>query len=443
MAHGSLVLGLDMSPRPTAAEHGTARSIALVLSGGGARGAYAVGVVAGLHEVLGGLRGRFDVVTGTSVGAINAAHLVAHADEDDLGAAELQSNWSTLHLPTHLRPHIRHRQPLAADHGWALLDPRPLRKLVLEELPWDRVHANIASGRIRALLASALRIRDGRTVTFGELAPGTGFAATHDPRRDARIGRVTGDEVLASAALPLLFQAQRIDDTYYCDGGLRFNTPIAPAIRVGAQDLVVIALRTGRPAASDDIAVERYPRPLFLLGKVLDALLLDPVDYDLQVLARFNALLEIMEEAVPPEALDRIRAVVAAERGLPYRRVRSLVFRPSQDIGVLAGEYLSAGRRLHHVLSATDLLLRHVAFLGAHMEADFISYLLFDGEFARLLIDLGRHDVLDRAGEVRAFFGEPSRIADEHAGSITTTSPSVDAPRPTSASGYEGPKTSR
>src|SRR5262249_28028597 len=145
--------------------------------------------------------------------------------------------------------------------------------------------------------------------------------------------------VLASAALPLLFPARRIDGSFFCDGGLRFNTPIAPAIRTGARKLVIVALRAARTAADAKDTLEEYPNPLFLIGKVFDALLLDPVDYDLRVLARFNRLMEAMEVGVTPATLRRVRQILTADRGLPYRRVETLVFRPSEDIGVLALEH--------------------------------------------------------------------------------------------------------
>jgi NTE family protein len=394
------------------------RGVALVLSGGGARGAYAVGVLCGLNEILGGLRSRIDVFTGTSVGAISAAHLAAFADRADLGVDELVRQYEALRLRTHLRPHLaglirggplrrrsgaHARAPHADGPGWALLDARPFEKIVRENIPWERLHANVREGRVRAVIVSGLRISDGRTTTFAELAPGTDFFVSHDPRRDAVVGPLTSEHVLASAALPLLFPSRQIGDTYYCDGGLRFNTPIAPAIRAGAERVVVIALRAGKPAENN--ALRQYPKPFFLLGKVLDALLLDPIEYDLHVLDRLNGVLEIMERTMAPAALDQVRGVLQKERGLPYKRIRTLVFRPSQDLGVLAGEYMRSEQPTRREGFAARQLLRHATALGDQVEADFVSYLLFDGGFARLLIELGRSDALARADEVRAFFG--------------------------------------
>src|SRR5262249_15135203 len=151
------------------------------------------------------------------------------------------------------------------------------------------------------------------------------------------------------------------------------------------------------------------PRPFFLLGKVLDALLLDPVEYDLHVLDRLNRMIEVLEGTMKAGALEHVRSVIQRERGLPYRRIQSLVFRPSSDLGVLAAEYVQSENPARREGLLARLLLHHAGALGNHVEADFVSYLLFDGGFARLLIDLGHRDALARASEIRAFFGaEPS-----------------------------------
>ena len=376
-------------------------STALVLSGGGARGAYAVGVVAGLHAILGGLRSRFDVFTGTSVGAIHAADFAAHAAQDDLGVTQLVRRYEELRLRTHLRPHLPRR--IRRGHDWSLIDPRPFEKIVRDDIPWDHLHRNIREGLVRGLIVSGLRVSDGRTTTFAELAPGADFVMSHDPRRDAVVGPIGPDHVLASAALPLLFPSRRIEDTYYCDGGLRFNTPMAPAIRAGAQRLVVIALRQGRPGP--DNGLDHYPKPFFLLGKILDALLLDPIEYDLHVLDRLNRMLDVMEKTMPEAALGQVRGVLESERGLPYRQIQTLVFRPSTDLGVLAGTYVRSQQPARREGIAARLFIRHASALGDRIEADFVSFLLFDGGFARLLIDLGCRDAMARADEVRAFFG--------------------------------------
>jgi NTE family protein len=411
----------SLGPRPDKA--------ALVLSGGGARGAYEVGVMTGIVEVLGlGAEGAspFDVFTGTSVGAINATYLAAHADRADLGVGGLAKTWESLELSRDVRldpagllgwprnlPFLsrarRARGDFGEHYGRAMLDPRPLEDIVERTVPWQRLDANVREGVVRALMISALDVAGGRTTLFSHLAEGTHVAPSRDKRRVQREGPITAEHVLASAAIPMLYPARRIGDAYYCDGGLRFNTPISPAIRAGATRLVVVSLLHPDPPASRlRTALPQYPNPMFLLGKVLNALLLDPVDYDLQVLSRLNRLIEALEETLPPSELADVMRVITEERGLHYRHVRTLVFRPSEDIGVLAGEYLREEHpRWRGAAKLVGAALRRARDLGQSVETDLGSFLLFDGGFARTLMDLGHRDAKRRADEVRAFFAPP------------------------------------
>ncbi len=378
----------------------------LVLSGGGARGAYEAGVVSGIVEVLGlgpDDPAPFDIFAGSSVGAINAVWLAAHADRGDLHARGLVDVWRSLRLNSHLRlSRPRWRDVLRL--GWArsLLDPGPLDRLIAGSVPWDRLHANVDSGVVHALVVAALRISNGRTTMFAELSPDAVFRPSQDPRRVVNRVRVGPLHVLASAAIPFIFPVRRIGPAWFCDGGLRFNTPMAPAIRAGAERLVVVSLLhegSGAPPADD----EAHPSWFFLAGKVLNALLLDPIDYDLHVLARFNRLLEALEQALTPEEATRVDAEMRAVRGMAYRRLETLVFRPSADLGELAGRHLREQRTGMGWLS--DRLLRRAADSNATWEDDLASFVLFDGGYAERLVELGRQDAHARADEVRAFLG--------------------------------------
>lgn len=396
---------------------------AIVLSGGGARGAYEAGAVAGLVDVwLRRPRDRapFEVFTGTSVGAINAAYLAAHADQPDMNIEGLLDHWRGLDLSKHLSldplrflAGARLGQRIArwrgqGDDRWgrSLLDPKALEALVEEGIPYERLHRNARDGVIDALVVAALEVSTGRTTLFTELSPDSTFAPSRDPRRLFRPTEIESNHVLASAAIPLLFPARRIGRHFYCDGGIRFNTPIAPAIRSGAKRLVVISLlhpRANMPEedSAEAEATERaYPSPVFLLGKVLNALLLDPVRYDLQVMDRFNRLLGALEENLAPEELARVNAILEQSRGAPYRRLDTLVFRPSADIGHLA--HLHAQKT--EARSVSGLLVKRLAELGEDFEADLLSFILFDREFACALVELGRRDALARADEIEEFF---------------------------------------
>ncbi len=400
----------------------------IVLSGGGARGAYEAGVMAGLVEALGLLprdAAPFSVFAGTSVGAINTAFMAAHAHRGDMNVLELCRLWEGLQIDRHLRPDVfgflgletpripflkRKRRGPKLRFGHYFLNPDQLEEVVRAGIPWRDLHTNVRRGIVHSLIVAALHIGSGRTTMFAELAPDAEFRPSRDPRRMARIEPITEDHVLGSAAIPLVFPARRVHHSYYCDGGIRFNTPIAPAIRSGASRLVVVSLlrqpdespmSTAPPPGNQE---GQYPHPVFIIGKVMDALLLDPVAYDLYVLNRFNQLLEVLEQTLSPPEMDRMNDMLVESRGHPYKRIESLVFTPSEDIGVLANNHLreTSGTGLFERLRY--LVLGFAGSRDASWEADLASYILFDGPFAARLIALGRQDALRRKDEIRAFF---------------------------------------
>jgi NTE family protein len=168
---------------------------------------------------------------------------------------------------------------------------------------------------------------------------------------------------------------------------------------------MIVALRARQAASEASDAIQQYPNPVFLLGKILDALLLDPIDYDLAILERFNRMLHALSDAAPREAVEHVERVLEADRGVPYRPLETLVFRPSQDIGALALEHMRRHKPRCHDGAATAFV-ESLAALGAHVEADLLSYLLFDGEFAHTLIELGRADARSQRDEVLAFFAQ-------------------------------------
>jgi len=396
-------------------EHSKPRT-AVVLSGGGARGAYEAGVVAGIVEVLAGRHGEhapFSIFTGTSVGAINATWLAAHADQADMNVQGLLAKWRALNLHDHLRirpPRLLRSRRDGDEWGRSLLDPRALEDLVEREIPFARLHTNAQQDIVHALVVAALQIASGRTTMFAELSPEANFKPSRDPRRRARVTQIDCSHVLASAAIPILFPARKVQDAYYCDGGLRFNTPLAPAIRTGATRLVVIsALYRGGDFVSPDNRVSQppaqaYPNVIFLAGKVLNALLLDPLDYDLGVLDRPNRLWTTLESSLNQAEMERVVHVLQETRGQTYRHLRTLVFHPSENIGDITSAHV---RKLPRT-SLPRLLFRMSASARTTVEADLLSFIMFDGEHAGHLIELGKRDALAREHEILGFFPDGS-----------------------------------
>jgi NTE family protein len=386
---------------------------ALVLSGGGARGAYEAGVLATLFErVLPRLPPgfEFDVVSGTSVGAIHAAYAAASSGEEpaershrlvrtwtemDLGDVLDLKARDLLGIPLRalgLRP-LRRPAPgsTRAPTVGGLVDVSPLEQMVGERIPWGRLRENLERGRPGALCVSCTEVRSGRVTVFmdGPLAePGPW---SFDPNARAVRGEVGERHVRASAALPFLFPAVHIGDRYYVDGGLRMNTPLSPALRLRADRVLVVALKRGPVAEGPDVPEEAIAQPAFLLGKVLDALLLDQLEIELHRMRLVNAWIDRGRTVFGPDFLARMNAAVVESRGVGYRRVESLVVRPSEDVGRVAAHCMR-GRRARS-LGFLPALVARTALRGVPAdEADLLSYLLFDRCFTSELVELGRSD---------------------------------------------------
>ncbi|HUI26848.1 MAG TPA: patatin-like phospholipase family protein [Candidatus Kryptonia bacterium] len=402
--------------------------IALVMSGGGARGAYEAGVLSYLFQTMPqrlGRRVHFDIVTGTSVGGVHAC-FVASAQQDADAGERLTEIWRSLSLdrvfavgavdlfrvPWRLIGLGGTGGSLPAtgsvpERLSGLFDTAWLEAIVSKRIAWDRLRENIESGALHALALAATEIATGRSVVFVDNRSGTVPRWARDPFVIARPARIGTAHALASAAIPLVFPAVRIERTYYCDGGLRLNTPLSPALRLGADRVLVIGLRYQRsPEEEDRIARRReanFMSPTYLTGKALNALLLDRIEYDVDRLRLFNAILESGVKTYGSDFLSRINEPIVAQRNTPYRIVRDFFLRPSKDLGAMAAECL---RHQGRSRGLRDWLSRNVvryAGRGAFGEADLLSYLFFDRCYADHLIELGRHDAAARAEELVEF----------------------------------------
>jgi NTE family protein len=392
------------------------RRVAMILSGGGARGAYEVGVLWYIFDDLTRILGappRIDILCGTSVGAINGCFLAAHLGDPVLGLRRLVELWTDLELARVLGFGMRQvltlpRVLFGGGNGYGLFDVRPMADLVQREISWRAVSRCLRKGMLRALTVSCTEVSTGRTVVFMQVSPELTIPSAAPPRTLFRADRIGPHHALASAAIPLLFPPVRIDGELHLDGGLRQNTPIAPALRLGATHIFAIGSsrevegRVVREAGHGGPA--RAPGAAFLLGKVLNAFLLDHVDVDIELLTRINNVLVDGAHAYGSGFGGAISEQARKRGAQEYRFVKALRVRPSEDIGQLANSHIRRnGLRGDPIMTRRlfDLL-----DLGVEGEADLASYLLFDGPFCRRLIELGRADAQARRDELIEFFRE-------------------------------------
>jgi NTE family protein len=396
-----------------------------VFGGGGARGAYEVGVCDYIFNHVAADLGRMpplDVISGTSVGALHAAALASWADDPPTGMKVLVERWSELALEdvirldrrrlfTMMRALVGHppRRMSPEMQRGGILDPSPLERLLSSSVEFERIAGHLRSGRLTAVSLSATHVNSGETAVFYQGEP---------PEAPYRMGRrtrvqavkLTAAHALASAAIPFLFPAVRIEGELYCDGSLRQHVPLSPARHLGATALVVISPKraeaprgaTPGPAVSAEHE-NAFPGPLFLLGKTLNALTLDRLDGDLERVARVNELLAAGQRKYGGTFVPDLNRSLAEVGAAPVRPLALLPFHPSEDIGQMAAAFVRS-RRFRAREGAVARAVRRMAEGEGKKEADMLSYLLFDGWFARDLIAMGQRDAQQQHDQIVTFF---------------------------------------
>lgn len=364
---------------------------ALILTGGGARGAYQVGVLCALGEALGAKERPFDVITGVSVGAINAACLTAGADDIGTAIRKLGELWAGLHTDNIYRADVATmaRTILAyggsALFGWAgvrppksILDNEPLRELLGREVDFDRLAQMVEGPTLDALAITASSYEDGTSVSFYHGS--TPAPPWQRSRRVGRSGKVTAEHIMASAALPFVFPSVKIDGEYYGDGALRQIAPLSPAIHLGCNRLFLIGARDAEIGGEPENA-PAYPSPGVIAGQLLDIVFNDNLEADVERLKRINSTLDSM--------MPERRALT------DLHHVDVMMLQPSEDVRKIAARHVA------ELPWSVKALLRA---LGA-WKAPWVlpSYLMFEPGYVRALMDLGRKDALARIDEIRDF----------------------------------------
>jgi NTE family protein len=374
-------------------ESATKSKAALVLTGGGARAAYQVGVLKAVRELLPFPdRNPFPIICGTSAGAVNAGSLAVFADNFDTGIEHLLEVWSNFHAHQVYRSDpvgiavsgarwlgalmlIRRSSPTS------LLDNGPLAHMLSSGLDFGRIQENIDNGFLYAVSITCSGYASGQSVSFYQ-----GGAEVQPWERSQRVGcamPIRVEHLMASSALPFVFPAIKLNREYFGDGSMRQIAPISPALHLGADRVLVVG--TGRQ--SDDSARVRsnaYPSLAQIAGHALNSIFLDSLFVDIERLQRINRTISLIQ----PERV--------AEAGLPLRKIEVLVASPSQPIERLVPRYVKELPR------TVRFLLRGIGAMNRN-GSNLASYLLFERGFCRALIDLGYEDTMGRRDEMRDF----------------------------------------
>lgn len=378
-------------------------SLALMLGGGGARGAYQAGVLRGIarrHPTL-----RLPILTGISAGAVNTTFLAAQAAPLPEATEQLVRLWTSL---TTEQVYNVHTVPLLTNVlRWGLrlvggghegreptrgfLDTSPLRAFLQRALPHDEDGAlpgiahNLRTGRLDAVALSATSYTTGQSVTWVQ---GRDVNLWQRPQRRSELATITVEHVMASSSLPMLFPAMRVGTEWYGDGGVRLTAPLSPALHLGATRILTVATRYSRSRQEADRPLTAgYPPPAQVLSVLYNSIFLDLIDEDIMRLQRMNRLLDDLP--------------MTEREGM--RLVDILVLRPSQDLGKLATEFEPRLPRAFRYLTRG---------LGTRRTAspDILSLLMFQHDYLQRLVELGEADVEANCDRIDTFLGQPTQV---------------------------------
>ncbi len=404
----------------TSDDHDAPR-VGLVLSGGGARGAYEVGVLRYIRERI-KRPCPFHVITGSSVGAINGSYLAATIDRPRAQVRPLARVWSQLDLDrmyhfgwsqVRQMPQVlfgRHMpSSLRGEMLGGLVDADYIQSFVRRQIPWKGLRMNIEKGNLSAYACSATEMATGHTAVFVQTHAGQLPVWPDDPGQKVIHTAIGASHTLASAAIPVLFPAVRVGGQYYLDGSLRQNTPVKPAMRLGANRLLVVGLRhEGAKRAAVQRAREQarkvYPNAVFMAGKMLDALMLDKLEADMRRIERTNKLLTAGTQLYGEGFGRELGGAMEGRKGRPYVPMEVLLIRPSQNLGEVAYQII----RKTNLSRYSGVMARWIrrSMMGDEMpENDLASYVLFDPDFTKALMDIGYHDAEAQHAQIAALFG--------------------------------------
>ena len=366
--------------------------LAVALSGGGARAAYQTGVLCHIGRRLPDL--RVPILTGVSAGGINLGFLASYRGNFLEATQALRRHWFSLSTEEVFRTNPTSLFTAALRAGVSLLaggssmgprfrslvDTSPLRQFIKRSTVMSAIQERLDAGEIEAVGLTAISYQTGRTVLFVQGDTPIRAMPSSSHHRIVRTA-LTIDHIMASASIPLLFPAIKIGQQYYGDGSFRLTTPLGPAIQLGADKIFAISARYRRTTSEarqpDSVG---YPPPARVLGLLLNSVFLDTLDWDATSVRRINHLVDHLA----PKAREQER----------LRHVDLMIQRPSKDIGKLARDFEV------QLPGALRFLVRGLGTSNTR-NADFLSYLLFEHEYIRTLVELGEADAESNWEQIR------------------------------------------
>ena len=370
--------------------------IGLVLTGGGARAAFQVGALRAVSDIIyESERGNpYQIITGTSAGAINATVLAAYARSPRLGVKSLQRVWKSFHVEQIFRSDffgvMRNtgrwvRSAFSNDyhrkHQLGLLNNTPLKALLNRVIHYGNIQEAIDSGHLHALSITASGYSSGQSISFFQGRPE--LKGWRRYRRCGTRSEINRDHLLASSAIPLVFPAIKINREFFGDGSVRFLAPISPAIHLGADKVLVIGVDPIQEEVERSKSTQ-YPSVADIAGHVLDSVFIDSLDSDIERIQRINKTIKLIPQAV-------------RELQSNLRPIETFTISPSKDLSELASKHFGELPKL------IQFFFRRMG-IGSDEGSTVLSYLLFEAAYTKELIELGYNDAMRQKESIRDFF---------------------------------------